>query len=103
MAIPLRITAMRWLIVILMVLFLGLQYRLWWGEGGIRERERLAIDVADQLERNETLEARNRKLAGEVEQLKAGIGIEERARRNLGLVGEDEVFYMLLDEPDSRP
>lgn len=29
--------------------------------------------------------------------LKAGIGVEERARHDLGMVGEGEVFYMLLE------
>ena len=94
---------MRWLIGILLALFLGLQYRLWWGEGGIRERARLETEVAAQQDRNRELEVRNRKLAEEVELLKSGIGVEERARRDLGLVGEDEVFYMLLDKPDAKP
>jgi len=94
---------MRWLIGILLALFLGLQYRLWWGEGGIRERDRLEAEVAVQQERNQELEMRNRKLADEVDLLKSGVGVEERARRDLGLVGEGEVFYMLLDKPVVEP
>ncbi|HEX4881856.1 MAG TPA: cell division protein FtsB [Porticoccaceae bacterium] len=94
---------MRWLIAILLLLLLGLQYRLWWGEGGYRERARLERQVAAQQARNRELEARNQKLADEVEQLKSGVGVEERARRDLGLVGEGETFYMLLDERDHKP
>ncbi len=103
MAIRLRIASMRWLIGILLALFLGLQYRLWWGEGGIRERDRLEAEVAVQQERNQELEMRNRKLADEVDLLKSGVGVEERARRDLGLIGEGEVFYMLLDKPVVEP
>jgi cell division protein FtsB len=94
---------MRWLITILLLLLLGLQYRLWWGEGGYRERARLEREVAAQQLRNQELEARNRKLAEEVELLKSGIGVEERARRDLGLVGEGEQFYMLLEERERKP
>src|SRR5690606_15161120 len=74
-----RIAAMRWLIGILLALFLGLQYRLWWGEGGSSERARLEAEVAAQQDRNRELEARNRKLADEVDLLKSGVGVEERA------------------------
>jgi len=93
---------MRWLIGILLLLLIGLQYRLWWGEGGIRERGRLERAVEVQQGVNQELEARNLALAEEVELLKSGVGVEERARRDLGLVGEGEVFYMLLDDPERQ-
>lgn len=94
---------MRWLIGTLLLLFLGLQYRLWWGEGGVGERARLEGQVEAQQLRNGELEARNRLLADEVELLKSGIGVEERARRDLGLVGEGEVFYLLLEDRGDPP
>lgn len=103
MALRPRIVPVRWLVAVLLLLLLGLQYRLWWGEGGYRERGRLEREVAAQQARNRELEARNRKLDAEVELLKSGIGVEERARRDLGLVGEGEVFYMLLDERERKP
>ncbi|MFZ5652966.1 MAG: septum formation initiator family protein [Pseudomonadota bacterium] len=94
---------MRWLIGILLLLLLGLQYRLWWGDGGVAERARLQRQVEAQQMRNRELEVRNRSLADEVELLKSGIGVEERARRDLGLVGEGEVFYMLLEDRGDPP
>ncbi|MBK6962286.1 MAG: septum formation initiator family protein [Gammaproteobacteria bacterium] len=83
-------------------MLLGLQYRLWLGEGGIRERIRLEQNVVVQEQRNRELEERNRKLAAEVGLLKAGIGVEERARHDLGMVGEGEVFCMLLEKRLTR-
>jgi cell division protein FtsB len=94
---------MRKLIGVLILLLLGLQYRLWLGEGGVRERIRLEQKVVAQEQRNRELEERNRKLAEEVELLKAGIGVEERARQDLGMVGEGEAFYMLLEKKAAPP
>ncbi|TAL08936.1 MAG: cell division protein FtsB [Porticoccaceae bacterium] len=94
---------MRKVIGVLVLLLLGLQYRLWLGEGGIRERIRLEQKVVAQEQRNRELEERNRKLAAEVELLKAGAGVEERARHDLGMVGEGEAFYMLLEKKAAPP
>lgn len=94
---------MRKLIAVLVALLLGLQYRLWLGDGGVRERMRLEQKVIAQEQRNRELEERNRKLAEEVELLKAGAGVEERARHDLGMVGDGETFYRLLDDKAAPP
>src|SRR5690349_20729953 len=53
-------------IVALLLLLLGLQARLWWGEGGLREARQLRAQVAEQKAENARLQQRNDALAGEV-------------------------------------
>ncbi|MCE8018088.1 cell division protein FtsB [Halomonas sp. MCCC 1A17488] len=85
---------LKWLAIALLLLLALLQYRLWLGDGGIRElheiRERVAVlDAA-----NKPLRDRNARLAAEVVDLKTGLdAIEERARSDIGMVRTDEQFY----------
>jgi cell division protein FtsB len=90
---------MKWLIAILFLLFCGLQYRLWIGEGSLAQASRLEQELTVQQAENERLLERNRLIHVEVEDLKTGLDtIEERARKDIGLIKKDETFYMLLDE-----
>ena len=53
--------------------------------------------ISTQKEANATLKARNDTLDAEVRDLKQGYAaIEERARSELGMVKQDEVFYQVL-------
>jgi cell division protein FtsB len=82
-----------------LVLLVLLQYRLWLGEGGMREVSRLRAEIATQAQENETLRERNRTLAAEVQDLKKGtIAIEERARTDLGMIGKSETFYQVVTD-----
>ena len=91
---------MRWLAAGLLLLLLLLQSRLWLGEGSIPEVMRLREAVEAQRVENEQLDERNRALAADVADLRQGLdGVEERARRDLGMIGEDEQFYRVI-EPD---
>ncbi|MDX2349088.1 MAG: cell division protein FtsB [Porticoccus sp.] len=90
---------MRWLLVILTLFFLLLQYRLWVGEGSMAQRQVLQHKVDIQQEENDVLRERNSILAGEVSDLKDGLeSVEERARTDLGMVKEGETFYMVVDK-----
>jgi len=90
---------MRVAIVVLTVLLLLLQYRLWVGDGSIIEVWRLSDSVAEQRAENDRLRQRNEALAAHVRDLKDGLAaIEERARRELGMIGEDEVFYQVVEQ-----
>ena len=86
---------------ILLVLLLLLQYRLWFGEGGVGDLLPLRERIARQEEENRRLAERNRRLRAEVRDLKAEgeEAIEERARSELGMIREDERFYQVV-EPD---
>ena len=96
---------MRGLMAILILLLILLQYRLWLGEGGFTDVRRLEQRVAEQAQENEVLLQRNRELQAEVEDLRQGYeAIEERARSELGMVGEEEEFYQVVpgfgEEPE---
>ena len=89
--------AMRWLVAGLVLLLLLLQIPLWLGEGSFRDVRLLRQAKDQQAAENSSLEARNQVLKAEVDDLKAGLdAIEERARTELGLVKEGEVFYHML-------
>lgn len=88
---------MRALLVILVLLLVALQLKMWFGEGGYRDVQRLAERVEEQARENEMLAQRNRELQAEVEDLRQGLeAIEERARSELGLIKEDEEFYQVV-------
>jgi cell division protein FtsB len=56
------------------------------------------------VQKTEVLKARNTKLASEVLDLKTGTGaIEERARYELGMVKENEVFIQVLSAGTAAP
>ena len=94
---------MKWLVAILLLLLVGLQYRLWVGEGSLAQRVQLEREIAQFEAENETLKERNRVLALEVEALKNGLeAVEERAREEMGMIKEGETFYMII-EPENRP
>jgi len=95
-AIPVRI---RFVIGGLLCLLLVLQVRLWVSSGGFSEVSRLRSQVELQAHENEELAERNERLEAEVKDLQSGFGaVEERARSDLGLIGEDETFYVFSEE-----
>jgi len=97
---------MRLLFGALIILLLLLQYRLWVGEGGIKDLERLRAKYDVQVAKTRDLRARNRALQAEVRDLKEGLNaIEERARAELGMIREGEIFIQVIEkQPDqSRP
>lgn len=95
---------MRLLFLILLV-FVGLiQYPLWLGKGGWFKVWDLQKQVAAQREVNDRLRARNAALDAEVQDLKTGTGaIEERARSELGMMREGEVFVQILPQNTAPP
>lgn len=94
---------MRWLTLVLVVLIALLQYPLWLGKGSWLRVWDLNQQIAAQQQVNDELRARNDKLDAEVRDLKQGYAaIEERARSELGMVKQDEVFYQVLDVPPGQ-
>ena len=93
---------MRWFALILLVLLILLQAKLWLGDGGVQDVRELEQTVETQAVENRSLQERNQALMAEVEDLKEGQdAIEERARTDLGMVREDETFYQVI-EKDTR-
>ena len=87
-------------ILAILVLLLGLlQYRMWVGDGSFAEVWQLKQKIHAQEAENEALRERNRQLEADVRDLKQGLdAVEERARWELGMVKQDEVFYLVVDE-----
>ena len=87
----------RWLLFLLAIVGLGLQAKLWFSDDGYRKTIKLRAAVAEQRELNESLKARNASLDAEVINLKQGRdAAEERARTDLGMIGETETFYQVV-------
>lgn len=95
---------MRWTIVLLLMLILLLQWPLWLGDEGWLEVKELRESVLKQQTENTSLEERNRALEAEVEDLRSGTdAVEERARRDLGMIMEGELFFLLVPPQADMP
>ena len=89
---------MRYLAIGLVVLIAAIQTPLWFGKGGWLRVWELRQEVQTVQARNENLRARNAALEAEVRDLKTGHeAVEERARSELGMIKQDEVFYQLVE------
>ena len=95
---------MRILAGVLGLALLLMQYRLWISDQGIREVSRLQAAVDAQVAANREQAARNRQLVAEVTDLKVGLtALEERARSELGMVGNSETFYQVVTAATQAP
>jgi len=90
---------MKWFIGIFSVLFLMLQYNMWFGPGSMAEVHHLRAAIAAQKQHNAGLFERNAALIAEVDDLKRGVdAIEERARVELGMIKPNETFFQIINE-----
>jgi cell division protein FtsB len=81
-------------IAALVIILVLLQFRLWTGDGGIREVYRLKQELQRETDVTLALKERNRTLDAEVQDLKKQLSaLEERARSDLGMIREGETFY----------
>ncbi|APZ43301.1 cell division protein FtsB [Acidihalobacter ferrooxydans] len=91
---------MRWLVTLLVVLLVLLQYKLWFGEGNVGDAYRLRQEIAAQRLEDARLKDRNAALAAQVEDLKRGTAaIDELARSQLGMIGRGDTFYQYVSPP----
>jgi cell division protein FtsB len=94
----------RYLAWVFIALIAALQYPMWLGKGGwlqVREYDR---QVGLQREANARLVQRNEALEADVRDLKTGYeAIEERARSELGMIRQDEVFFQLQAGTVAKP
>ena len=92
---------LRYLALMLLVVLLALEIKLWTGLGGMREVWQLQEQVTEQRQKNIELKQRNESLSAEVEDLKKGReAIEERARSELGLLKPGETFIEVVEPAD---
>jgi cell division protein FtsB len=90
---------MKGLIAVLIVVLLLLQYKLWFGDGNMREVWALREAIELQKQENQQLQERNAALEAEVQDLKQGLeAVEERARSELGMIKKDETFFQIIEK-----
>ena len=95
---------MKLLAASLTLLIVLIQYPLWLGKGGWFRVWEVDRQIVAQRDKNSKLQARNNALDAEVRSLKEGFeAIEERARSELGMIKQDEIFFQLLDTGTSQP
>lgn len=83
-------------VVMLGVLFF-LQYRLWFESGGIRDMARLKKMLSAQAVENDKLKKRNDELLVQIERIQNSQDASEaRARSELGMVKQGEIFYQVV-------
>ena len=95
---------MNWPTLVLVVLIALLQYPLWLGKGGWLRVWDYDHQLQAQREVNQKLEQRNAGLDAEVRDLKSGYeAIEERARYELGMIKEGEIFVQVPQKTPLAP
>lgn len=86
-------------ITLLALLLVILQYRFWFGDGGLMEVHRLEERVANLQGQVRSRKDRNRALEAEVLDLKKNLSaVEERARRDLGMIKKGETYVMVIEK-----
>ncbi len=91
---------LRWVALILLLILVGLQLKLWSGAGSMRDVDSLRIAVKKQTDENDRLTQRNQALSADVLDLKHGDeAVEARARTELGLIKPGETFYQVVEAP----
>ena len=95
---------MNWPTLVLVVLIALLQYPLWLGKGGWLRVWDYDRQLQAQREHSQTLEQRNAALDADVRDLKSGYeAIEERARYELGMIKEGEIFVQVPQKTPLAP
>ena len=83
---------------VLLLMFVGLQYKLWFDKGSVPRAHALEQDLADLKAKNEDAKQKNAVLEADVRDLeKAGEAIEERARSELGMVKKGETLIQVKE------
>lgn len=95
---------MKILTAVLLLVLIGLQYKLWFGDGSLSEVVQLSRELELQKTRLQTLEARNRILEAQVLDLQNGLdAFEEKARNDLGMIKQGETFIQLIPAEGTSP
>jgi cell division protein FtsB len=95
---------MKLLSVALVALIALIQYPLWLGKGSWMRVWEVDRQIKSQRDKNAKLQTRNVALDAEVRDLKlGGDAIEERARSELGMIKQDEIFFQVLERGQHAP
>jgi cell division protein FtsB len=95
---------MRILLVVLIAIIAGLQYKAWRSEVGYEAAGALRAQLAEETARAAALKDQNRRLTAEVLAFKHGeengfAAVEARARIDLGMVRQGEQLFLFPESP----
>ena len=86
---------------VLILLLVSIQYPLWWGHGGWLRVKDLKQQLAQQEQKNADEKLRNKRLAGDVQDLQSGTAVaEEQARYETGMLKDGEVFVQFVSKTE---
>lgn len=89
---------MKWLNYLLLLLIIVVAYALFFGKGGKIELQEKQLQLTEKKQQIAELERQNQKLKAEVNSLKNDLeAIEERARTELGMIKDGEIFIQVID------
>ena len=89
---------------VLLGLLIWLQYKIWLQDGGVPEVIQLQQEVKQVKDEVHQLQERNASLDAEVKDLKKGLdAIEERARSEMGMIKQGEVYYQVIEPKKAKP
>lgn len=90
--------------LVLLGLLAGVYLQLWTGRGSLQHVQEMQLRLTQQLEANAKARAENERLASEVQDLKAGLDmVEEKARYELGMVKQGEIYVHVHGSSSSAP
>lgn len=88
---------MKYILIALVIIFVFLQYDFWLAKDGVLQALHLKQNISELKITNEVVAKHNAELAREIADLKrGGAAIEHRARNDLGMIKQDEVFYQII-------
>jgi len=88
---------MKYLLIALVIIFAFLQYGFWFAKDGVLEAAHLRQNISELKAANEAITKHNMQLTSEIADLKrGGAAIEHRARSDLGMIKQNEVFYQII-------
>ncbi len=88
----------RFVTVLLLGLLVSLHAQLWLGRGSVSEVAQMGKKLDAQLQKNAGAKLQNERLKAEVADLQNGVEmVEEKARKELGMVKPNEVFVQFIN------
>ncbi|MBN2689785.1 MAG: septum formation initiator family protein [Gammaproteobacteria bacterium] len=88
---------MRYLAIVLVIFLALLQYKLWFGAGGVTDAMHTKKLLKKQQLLNKNYAERDKVLLSEVQALRKRSGaVKQEAREELGMIKKGEVFYRVV-------
>jgi cell division protein FtsB len=85
------------IVLVLLAMFVELQYLLWFDENGWKKYDQLQQRIATQLSENSKIQIKNQAISNDIIMVKNGLeGVETIAREELGMIKKGEQFYLII-------